>query len=112
MDNSVDEDQNKQFKFNNIELACGHSCKGVANESECLPCLKEECIENSHKHIVASCTETELCGICFTSELYEEPCVRLACGHVFHAECVMLMLTHRWTTTKITFGYLDCPSCK
>ena len=56
--------------------------------------------------------ESELCGICFTSELGEEPCVRLNCGHVFHANCVLMMLTHRWTTTRITFGYLDCPSCK
>ena len=23
-----------------------------------------------------------------------------------------MLLTHRWTTKKITFGYLDCPSCK
>ena len=23
-----------------------------------------------------------------------------------------MLLSHRWTTTKITFGYLDCPSCK
>ena len=56
--------------------------------------------------------ETELGGICYTSELGEEPCVRLACGHVFHANCTLMMLTHKWSTTKITFGYLDCPSCK
>ena len=31
--------------------------------------------------------ESEYC-ICYTSELGEEPCVRLACGHVFHANCV------------------------
>ena len=58
------------------------------------------------------CAEGELCGICFTSELSEEPCVRISCGHVFHAECLYMMLTHRWTTKKITFGYLDCPACK
>ena len=56
--------------------------------------------------------ESELCGICFTSELSEEPCVILACGHVFHANCLMMMLTYRWSTAKITFGYLDCPNCK
>ena len=58
------------------------------------------------------CNENELCGICYTSELREEPCVRIACGHVFHANCLYMMLKHRWTTSKITFGYLDCPSCK
>ena len=36
----------------------------------------------------------------------------MACGHVFHANCVLMMLTYKWTTTRITFGYLDCPSCK
>lgn len=56
--------------------------------------------------------ESELCGICYTSELSEEPCVRISCGHVFHANCMHLLLTHRWATKKITFGYLDCPSCK
>ena len=56
--------------------------------------------------------ESELGGICFTSELGDEPCVRMTCGHVFHANCVLMMLKHRWTTVRITFGYLDCPSCK
>ena len=59
------------------------------------------------------CAESELCGICFTSELGEEACVRLSsCSHVFHANCIKMMLEHRWTTLRITFGYLDCPSCK
>lgn len=57
--------------------------------------------------------ESELCGICFTSELGAEACVRLAsCGHVFHAACVKTMLSHRWTTLRVSFGYLGCPSCK
>ena len=56
--------------------------------------------------------ETELGGICFTSELGEEPCVKLRCGHVFHANCLLTMLQHRWTTLRVTFGFLDCPSCK
>ena len=56
--------------------------------------------------------ESELCGICYTSELGEEPCVRMTCGHLFHANCVLMMLKHKWTTLHITFGYLDCPSCK
>lgn len=57
--------------------------------------------------------ETELCGICFTSELGEEACARFSsCGHIFHANCVKMLLSHRWTTLRITFGFLDCPSCK
>ena len=54
----------------------------------------------------------DLCGICFCTELNTEPCVRLACGHVFHANCMLQLLDHRYTTLRITFGYLDCPSCK
>jgi len=23
-----------------------------------------------------------------------------------------MMLTHKWHTLRISFGYLDCPSCK
>ena len=56
--------------------------------------------------------ESELDGICFTSELGDEPCVRLTCGHVFHANCLLRLLSMRWTSLKVTFGYLDCPSCK
>ena len=48
----------------------------------------------------------ELCCICFTSELREEACVRLSCGHVFHAECVYQLLSHGQNTLAITFGYL------
>ena len=62
--------------------------------------------------VLSGAVETELGGICFTTELGDEPCIRMACGHVFHANCTLMMLTYKWTTTKITFGYLDCPSCK
>lgn len=62
--------------------------------------------------VLQSAAENELGGICFTSELRDEPCVRMTCGHVFHANCVYMMLQHKWTTVRITFGYLDCPSCK
>ena len=62
--------------------------------------------------VLESIAETNLGGICYTSALGDEPCVRMACGHVFHANCVLMMLTYKWTTTRISFGYLDCPSCK
>ena len=106
-----------EFEPCQMEFTCGHTCCGVQGESECLPCLNEECIQNAIDANEASCVlmagaESELCGICYTSELGEEPCVRTACGHIFHAGCLQMMLSHRWTTTKITFGYLDCPSCK
>mmetsp|Transcript_1449 Transcript_1449/g.1985 ORF Transcript_1449/g.1985 Transcript_1449/m.1985 type:complete len:146 (+) Transcript_1449:199-636(+) len=62
--------------------------------------------------VLMNAAESELGGICFTSELGEEPCVRFVCGHVFHANCVLMMLKYKWTTMRISFGYLDCPSCK
>ena len=62
--------------------------------------------------MLESAAESELCGICFTSELGSEPCVGMVCGHVFHVNCVLLMLQHKWTTLRITFSYLNCPSCK
>ena len=56
--------------------------------------------------------ESDLCGICYTSELCQEQCVNFSCGHTFHKDCVIQMIEHKSSTLKITFGYLDCPSCK
>jgi len=72
----------------------------------------EKTVANAKPRVLEGAEETNLDGICFTTELGEEPCVRLTCGHVFHANCVLMMLKHKWSTTKISFGYLDCPSCK
>ena len=54
----------------------------------------------------------ELCAICYTSELREEPCVKLSCGHIFHENCVLQLLQHRWNTLKISFAFMACPTCK
>ena len=59
-----------------------------------------------------SAANTELCSICYTCELGEMACVRLSCGHVYHADCLTQLLEHGRSTLRITFGYLDCPSCK
>ena len=97
-------------------LPCGHSSQGVRGSSRQLPCLKSEC---QHTHNLINSDEEELCGICFSTALKDEACVRLklcylrlTCRHVFHANCVAQMLTHGHSTLKISFGYLDCPSCK
>ena len=55
---------------------------------------------------------SEICSICFTSSLDEEPCVQLGCGHIFHANCVLELLKHKWTTLRISFAFMSCPSCK
>ena len=131
------------FQFCAKVHACGHPCRGVHGEKQCLPCANPECIETgfalkdmltellnesalpgaeqwkealnfelSKKFTNMNCAEEELCGICYTCSLGEEPSVKLACGHSFHANCIDQLLDHRWTTLRITFGFLDCPSCK
>ena len=90
--------------------ACGHGCKGVTKERKCLPCLDSACAQkNGHFDGV---NEDELCTICYTQELGAEACSRLSCGHVFHTNCVINLLKHKWATLRITFSFLSCPSCK
>ena len=64
---------------------CGHRCAGVTKESKCLPCLEPECLAAEESKLP---TSDELCTICYTSELKEEPSVQLSCGHIFHANCI------------------------
>ena len=57
--------------------------------------------------------EELLCTICYTSEFYEETSVKLtSCGHIFHTECILELLKHKWATLRITFAFMSCPSCK
>ena len=90
------------------EMACGHRCEGVLDEEKCLPCLQPECIPEGS--ILPE--RSELCNICYTCELNEEPSVELGCGHVFHANCVLELLKHRWASLRITFAFMNCPQCK
>ena len=66
---------------------CGHTCKGVASERKCLPCLHVDCAEAAGHF--ENVNEEELCTICYTSELGTEACSKLSCGHVFHTNCVI-----------------------
>ena len=38
--------------------------------------------------------------------------MKLGCGHIFHAGCVRELLRHRWSTKRITFNFMRCPTCK
>ena len=89
---------------------CGHACKGVSKERQCLPCLNADCAEQAG-HFEGT-NEDELCTICYTSELGAEACSQLSCGHVFHTNCVIQLLKHRWTSLRISFAFMQCPSCK
>ena len=91
--------------------ACGDGLKllgfGVAHEHECLPCLEPCCTVGTNLP-----NSEDLCSICYTCELKEEPCVQLGCGHVFHANCILELLKHKWATLRISFSFMSCPSCK
>ena len=89
---------------------CGHKCLGVKEEEHCLPCLQEECKQSASSANLPSVED--LCNICYTCELQEEPSVQLSCGHIFHANCIIELLKHKWTSLRITFAFMSCPSCK
>ena len=38
--------------------------------------------------------------------------MELDCGHIFHAGCIRELLRHRWSTQRITFNFMKCPSCQ
>ncbi len=81
-------------------LPCGHPCRGFFGELECLPCLKEECVEkarqaaidagnpNDPSLLLPDTNEDSYCTICYISGLGSEPCIKLGCRHVFHVSCV------------------------
>ena len=89
------------------ELDCGHTCggcKGETNEDH-LPCLEVECRSGDKS------TKLDNCQVC-SHALGDEPCMELDCGHVFHAGCIRELLRHRWSTQRITFNFMKCPSCQ
>ena len=108
IDTGVHEDENLIHQCKK-QLPCGHQCKGVDKERNCLPCLNSKCAKTNG--LFEGIDEDELCTICYTSELGAEACTKLSCGHVFHTNCLIQLLKHKWPTLRITFGFLACPSC-
>ena len=98
------------FAFCNKIHSCGHACKGVAAERKCLPCIDPSCSEASS--LFNGINANELCTICYTSELGDEPCSKLGCGHVYHTRCVVELLQNKWPSLRISFGFMSCPKCK
>lgn len=68
-------------------------------------------------------TTEDFCNMCWVEDLgrYDSslsvtdpsaPCIHLACGHVFHFQCVLQTLKSRWPGPRITFNFSCCPLCK
>eukprot|EP00347_Sterkiella_histriomuscorum_P002087 403369524 len=89
---------------------CGHACCGTLNEVDCLPCLQSFCTKKKEKLTYGVCS-TDLCNICYTEELSQAPIAQLNCKHMFHQKCLATILKNRYSTLRISFGYLDCPVC-
>ena len=79
-------------------------------EPECAPCTKTNHAKASG--IYEGEDKDELCTICYTQELGVEHCTKLSCGHVFHTNCIVQLLQHKWATLRITFAFMSCPNCK
>ncbi|KAM9960087.1 hypothetical protein ACTFIW_009212 [Dictyostelium discoideum] len=53
----------------------------------------------------------DYCNICWTDSLSSEPCIQLECGHIFHKKCCSSVLKKRWTSSRISFGFVKCALC-
>lgn len=85
---------------------CGHKCIGVRGEKTCPPCIHEDCVGNEDLN------DDEFCNICWVDALKAAPCLKLECGHFFHAHCVRTILKKKWSGARILFKFMECPLCK
>ncbi|XP_059059876.1 E3 ubiquitin-protein ligase MYCBP2 [Achroia grisella] len=94
----------------NRVLSCGHMCRGVRHEPECLPCLFG-CSGRADATPLRQDAD-DMCMICFTDPLQAAPAIQLHCGHVFHLHCCKKVLTNKWNGPRISFSFAQCPICK
>jgi len=96
------------------KLACGHQCYGTSEDDEAKihpPCLHDDCVAKNPDS--AKACASDLCPVCWVGELGTAPVVQLGtCGHFVHADCVATKIEKRWPSVRITFGFLDCATCK
>eukprot|EP01080_Neovahlkampfia_damariscottae_P012824 gene12824-7175_t len=84
-------------------LSCGHACCGLKDEENCLNCLVCDSKQSAE----------DLCNVCYVEELSQSPCIKLHdCGHIFHFECIKKKIQNKWSGSRITFNFLNCPLCK
>lgn len=84
-------------------LNCGHRCFGIKGEKSHLRCLNPKC--------AGAETSKEICVFC-NELLARSPVLTLGCGHFLHYHCLEENFKKKWCTKRITFGFLNCPSCK
>ncbi|KAN0033561.1 hypothetical protein ACTFIV_000022 [Dictyostelium citrinum] len=131
----------KSIKSCQKTLRCGHECLGILNETKCLPCIHPDCNDDDYDtptpmppNITTTTTTTttttsttnkshilnkhktnqksnDYCNICWTDSLSSEPCIQLDCGHIFHKKCCSSVLKKRWTSSRISFGFVKCALC-
>ncbi|KJE89025.1 hypothetical protein CAOG_00584 [Capsaspora owczarzaki ATCC 30864] len=90
-------------------LPCGHACYGVLNEAQCMPCLEPGC----GAHVASGVNQNgqDDCSLCYAEPLAQAPCIRNACGHVFHHACLVQQISAGHSGKRIVFTYLKCPQC-
>jgi len=97
---------------------CGHPViwHNSMPSSKSMPaCIMPKCVETRAQTTGEDIqiTAEDFCAICWVEELGAQPCLKLNCGHVFHAECVKDKLKHRWKPgTPVNISFLECPLCK
>ena len=74
----------------------------------CLPCLDDACAA------AGGLTQArgDYCGICYVEALHAQPCIQLACKHIFHLDCCRKKLQARWSGSRITFVFAECATCR
>lgn len=76
-----------------------------------MPCLDEDCVSRN-PGMTLEAKGDDYCNICYMSGLSQAPCIQLDCKHIYHEECIVRVLSGKWSGPRINFQYLNCPNCK
>ena len=85
-------------------LPCGHRCGGIKGERHHPVCMFDECVKKRGDEPIQ-------CVYC-QENLNTAPFIKLGCGHYVHYHCVLECMKVAWSTKRMTFQFLNCPTCK